>query len=443
MMPLTRCGLLFAIAMTAASTALAETVDLYPSAKAWAEPVRVETRLRIEGRVTPEVVAGAKADPQSVSVEVQLAYQQEGLKPEGDQTRRVMRQVERASSTLPGAAGLRDDHRSLVARAASQGSRVAAVAGPLTRAELDLIELPADPLDLAGLLPAGPTRDGGTWKIDAVAVGQLLRLEADTLCEVTGIVSDVTARHAKLRFAGPVHGHVDGAEIEIELRGIALFDRALGRLTRVNLGWKETRKVGPATPALEATAKLNLEIAPAAADDQIAVTDLLLAETTRLDERVRLTTGDGAWHLLGDRDWFVVASGTRATTLRRVEAGRLAAVTTLTPASRRDLTAKDFEREVRYSLGGQLNQVIGTERGVTPSGLATDALSSVGTIDGKPVEWRHHLIAGEPGTLTATTTLPSLEGPADDTAVRRLIGSIAPAPNQAETAAAKATAVRR
>lgn len=438
-MLLTRCGLLFALATTAASVAWAESLDLYPSAGAWAEPVRVETQLRIEGRVTPE----AMADPQPVSVEVRLAYQQEGLKPEGGQTRRVMRQVLRASSTLPGTARLRDDYRSLVAQTAEQGSRVAAVAGPLTRAELDLIEQPADPLDLAGLLPAAPTRDGGTWKIEAWAVGHLLRLEADTLCEVTGIVSEVTARHAKLRFAGPVHGHVDGAEIEIELRGVALFDRALGRLTRVNLGWKESRKVGPATPALEATAKLNLEVAPAAADDRIAVTDLLLAETTRLDERVRLTTGDGAWHLLGDRDWFVVASGKRATTLRRIEAGRLAAVTTLTPASRRDLTAKDFEREVRYSLGEQLNQVTATERGVTPSGLSTDAIASAGIVDGKPVEWRHHLITGERGTLTATSTLPSLEGPADDTAVRRLIGSIEPANNQAETASAKANAVRR
>lgn len=435
--------LLLLLAVPATAKNYAESIDLTPNPGGWSDPISVETDLRISGEVTPEAAPGEEPHARPVAVQLQLAYRQEGLNCEADATPRVMRVIDRVERNQQGAAGLRSNRRALVAESHPSGARIAAVDGALTRPELDLVRLPADPLDLNALLPIETRiRDGGTWKVDPAAINRLLRVEADTVCEVTGILTGATSTHAKLRFAGPVHGHVDGAEIEIELRGVALFDRTKARLTQLNLGWKETRKVGPATPALEATAKLNVTVQPTADTEAFPVTDLLMAETVTPEERLRFTTADGGWSLLADREWHLVASNRRATTLRRIEQGRVTAVTTLTPAAR-GLTASDLEKEVRYSLGKQLYQILSTEQGVTPSGLRTAAIASSGEVEGQPAEWRHHVLASERAALTATTTLPAVEGPADDSAVRRMLSSISLSPAPEETAAAEATAVRR
>ncbi|TWT96631.1 hypothetical protein Pla108_24000 [Botrimarina colliarenosi] len=410
----------------------AESVDLTPWADLGSGPLAVEASLRFAGSVTAE---GA-ADAVPTRGDYRLAYVQEELPDSGPQPV-FARRVDQS------AAALRDDARLLLARPGERGAKITAASGPLTRGELDLVQLAADPLDIDGLLPLGNVRDGGTWKVPSGAVERLLRLKKGEVCEVVGVVSDITSTHARLRFAGPVHGEVDGARVEIDLRGVALFDRQLGRVSRLNLAWKESRAVGPATPAVEAIAKLNVTIDPADEEERLGADLLSQAAAASSDDRLLVTAGGGAWTLLAGRDWFVVADDHQATTLRRVEGGQVAAVTTLASTPQRKLPLGQFEREVRYALGEGLQQVVKSQETPDDKGVRRLMVASVGKAEEQPVEWRHHHLAGPHEALAATTTLPVADGKADDAAVRRLVESIRPASAPSETADARAPAVRR
>jgi len=252
---------------------------------------------------------------------------------------------------------------------------------------------------------------------------------------VTGLVVEATPDHAKLRLAGPVQGRVDGAAVEIDLRGVALFDRREVRLTRINLGWKESRKVGPATPALDATAKLNLTITPGDETERIGADELLLAAASQPDWRLEVPVADGRWRLLADRDWFVVASDRRATTVRRVVDGRVVAMTTLVAAARREPSLADYAQRVRYHLGERLGRITHTGESRSDEGVRRLAIASVGQESGQPVEWRHHHLAGPDGSLAATTTLPADDAAANDAVVVRLVESATPV-ERLETASA-------
>lgn len=414
-----------------------EPLFLSTTDNGWAQPAVVEATLRFEGTATAEA---AKEPSAGVRGQIDLTYLQAGLGTEAG-GRRVVRSVQRLDSTLAGVEVLAEAGRLLVAKDDARGAQVAAMDGALTRTQLDAIQLTADPLDIDAMLPDVPVRDGATWKVSQEALEQILRVQADTLCDVVAIVSDVTPGHVRLRFAGPVHGTADGAAVEIELRGVALFDRSLNRLTKFNLAWRESRTVGPATPAIEANAKLNLVVRPAGADERVTEADRQLALSKPVEARL-LVTPRGGWQLLADRDWFVVADGPAATTLRRVNGTEVDAVATLTTRTRTAMAASQLEREVRNALGDQLGQVVSTSVGKTLHGDDWLSIASVGQSDSRPVQWRHDHVSTGATAVAVTTTRADTEDALAEAAVRRLVDSLEPTDPTA-TATAGPSKVRR
>lgn len=427
--------LLACVSVASADDSFDDAVDLTPWSNVGSGPVTVETSLRYAAEVT------AEESSQSLPVqgEVTLVYTQQDFSRGVLGTPRVLRRIDRVTG-----AELRPEARLLVAETDAGGAKVVAANGPLTRAELDIVQAAADPLDIDTLLPGGEVRDGGTWNIDPAMVGRLMHVTPGDVCEVVGVVSDITPTHARLRLAGAIEGTIDGAKVAIDLRGVALFDRSAGRLTKLNLAWKEKRELGPATPAMEANAKLNVAI-EAATEESPLDADLIASVAKKpLDDRLLVRVAAGGWTLLADRDWFVVAGDRRSTTLRRIDGDKIAAVTTIVADSPRKVSLPEFEGEVRHALGKDLSQIVKSQLTPDDGGVERLAVASIGKVDQQPVAWRHHHLAAAGAALSATTTLRVDDaGGTDDTAVRRLIESVRPLTAQSETAAAEAAAVRR
>ncbi|MEQ8849045.1 hypothetical protein [Botrimarina sp.] len=398
----------------------APTIDFSPTGRV-APPSVVRVDLRYEATATAE----ASEHPAKSNGQLKLEYRQAAVDDRGGRYVRVVDRCRDARNADP----LGAHRRVLLAEPGVTGVRVAAAGAPLERSELDLVQPSADPLDLPSLAPIEPLADGGVWSLDALSLGRLMRLDRVTLCEVTGVVADANDRFALLKLAGAVHGLVDGASVEIDLRGAALFDRAAHSFTKANFAWDERRVVGPATPAIEARAKLNIAVRPLGpADEPIATAVVDRAARATFDPRLLITTGDGRWSLLADRDWFVVASGRDATTLRRVEGERIAAITTLTPRGDSPVTLESLRDEVRSALGDQLQQFTSGDRGANAAGLTFVEVTAVGAIDGRPAIWnRAHVAAGE-RAIALATTIASSETGADDPSrpVRELIETLHP-----------------
>ena len=428
---------LLTIACLSGVSAARENVELGPAAEASSTPVAVKARLTVSGAVRGERAADDEATP--VEIDARLEYAQTGTRRPGGGTVIVRRAESRAAN------GDRGDDRLFLAEPSPNGARVTAVAGPLPRADVDRLEWAADPLDLAGLLPGDPVREGATWRLADSAAARLMRLDSTSLVEVTAILTDLTSKHARIRFAGPLHGRNDGATTEIDLRGVALFDRAAGRFSQVNLAWKEARKLGAATPALTATAKLNVVIAPLAADRRFTSVDLSRAAAATPDARLLIEAPDHTWTLLAPRDWFVVGATARAVTLRQVadqDGGRAELTVVARPG--KALPSDEFRREVEYTLGDGLRAVGASTTGVTSGGLQRLTLASAGQVEGAPTTWWHTQLVGPGGVVSAATTAPRSEDTTEDPA-DELLDSLRLRGGNAETATAPAAAaaVRR
>ena len=68
---------------------------------------------------------------------------------------------------------LREDMRLIAVKSGKAGVSISSPHGPLTREELDLIDLPGNTLLLDGLLPDEKVKIGGSWKIADAALGQI------------------------------------------------------------------------------------------------------------------------------------------------------------------------------------------------------------------------------------------------------------------------------
>lgn len=377
-------------------------IDLAGAAATPDSPVAVTAHLRVTGAVTGE----ADEAPSPVRRDATVRYVQQPAAPE-----RYARLV-----TEVAGAPLRTERRLLVARPGDSGAELVAARGNLRRDELNTVQLAADPMTVGAVLPTIPVREGATWVVSQADARRLMRLDDVSLCEVTGILVDTTARHARVRFAGPVHGTAAGAEVKIELRGVALVDRVGDRVSRLNLAWSETRARGPATPALEATAKLNVTIGPADAD-VIPQESLARVASAPHDTRLETAALAGRWKLLAERDWRVIDDSASATTLRRIGTDGVAAQTTLTPVSRSTGSIEQLERDVRFSLGDALTRVIGHQRAAIDAGAEVLSVASIGQIEGQPTAWRHYLVTGPNSAVAATTTTPITDaGTPDDVA---------------------------
>ena len=86
---------------------------------------------------------------------------------------------------------LRDDMRLITVHSDKAGVSISSPHGPLTREELDLIDLPGNTLVLDGLLPDAKEKIGDSWKIADSALAKLVCVDLVSRNEVTCELSDV------------------------------------------------------------------------------------------------------------------------------------------------------------------------------------------------------------------------------------------------------------
>jgi hypothetical protein len=146
---------------------------------------------------------------------------------------------------------------------------------PLTREELDLIDLPANSLLLEELLPKDPVSPGDTWKHSDELMAALLRLDAVSLCDVQSMLAEVNAAEnvAKISLAGTVQGGIGGVATEIEFKARYTFDLNLKRIILFALLVKEKRSVGHVAPGFDTVAKQIVRIRPNATSEVLKQRD--------------------------------------------------------------------------------------------------------------------------------------------------------------------------
>ena len=391
------------IAGIASPTRAADTYDLTPAPLGQATH-RVSVELELAGELLAnDWTAASKAEDDAttaqrlpLSVEAKLSYD-ERLLEQG----RTARWYETAEANIKSGAGIRaprlpHDRRLVLAQRGESGRVVLKPAnGTLTRTELDLIDIIGDAQALDQLLPGKAVAEGEDWAIPDQAMATLLGLDSVAVCEVKGVLDSGNQRYVRFQIAGAVHGVVDSATTEFDVRAIGLFSRQQRRVTQLNLAMTEKRTIGPATPGLEGTAKAKIKRAPVATPGQLAAEKLKSLGKLKAASRLMLDAQRQGFRLEHSRDWFLAGETNESVTLRRVDASGLTAQTTLKrmspKAEGRLTTPEQFEREIRYSLGEAFGNLVSSEQWTTPTGCRVMSLVVEGEAQGVPLEWRYYL----------------------------------------------------
>lgn len=426
------------IAVAGHGHARAEGVILRESPKV-GDTSHVIVELKAAGLYRPNSAPGApEAKPLQLKVETRFDFLERVLAV-GDrgEAMRVVRRVNQAASAIngeirPSASSIRPEVATLVATLRENGCFSFSPGGPLTRAELELVQAPGDPLALTGLLPEKAVDIGDTWVIPDATAKSLSDYDALASNSLRAKLETLDDSSARVRVAGEIRGAARGGEGSMTFDGNYTFSRKTGRIDRLTLNRAEVRKPGPVEAGLDLKGTLTVERDPA--EPPAELSDAALSGLPQEDAGQRglllYTSPDAKYTFLHDRDWHIFWDDTRMTVLKRLDHGEVTAQCNIRIGPKagkgRHQDPAQFREDIRRALGKRFGHLLGEGEveGTQPAGYRyrVGVQGREGDLD---IIWYYYLLANPDGEqLLATFTLsePQLKNFAEQDL--QLIGSL-------------------
>lgn len=426
-----------------------ETIALRETAKV-GRTAKTRFELKADGQYRPES-GEKKTEPLDLNVRGRLDYTERVVKIGRDETpRKVVRMVERAGAAIdgkvvPARSSLRPEVGFLVAEKRDDGVFSFSPGGPLTRSELDLIQVPADPLDLPGLLPQRKVKVQESWLVSTDAARSLSGYDAIAVNGLRAVLLKFDDDRAVVRLKGEVRGASLGGLGKIAIDGTCEFDRRAGWIDSVRLDRVELREAGPVEAGLDVKSSVSLTRSaiepPAELNDEN--TERLAVDATADRALLTATSPDGSFSFAHDRDWHLFSENVKRIVLRRVERGEVTAQCNLTVGPKagrgRHQDPKQFRDDIRAALGKRFERFVDEgELDQGPNGNYCYRAVARGKVGDLDVIWIYALIASPAGDqLSAAFTLAAAEAKSFGDQDVRLIGSVqwnAAAPAEAKPA---------
>jgi len=296
---------------------------------------------------------------------------------------RCVREYERASvrTTI----GKRVSTQSLppeVALIAVQGQRSGLLKyspdGLLTRDNVDLLDVPGDPLAVVAVLPPREVEVGEEWDVPDWAVQMLATLEAASTAAMTARLADVSDGTARVEFEGRAEGARLGAVTNVKLSGHLLYDLDENLIRTVDLTHTEKGAVGTVTPGIDSQVRVIVERSLAVSEGPL--TDEL-AESLPLEppaDRLPLRFAAPAWglQLFHSRGWHIFHANftedPQVVILRLLEEGTLVCQCNFSPvpsaAPGEHTPLEEYEESIRQSLGAKFGAIVARDKIPTQDG---------------------------------------------------------------------------
>lgn len=406
---------------------------------------RIAVKMEVGGDL--KVPGEGKPKPLKMSVVASMKYDERLLESTTGHAR-SLRHYDEAQATIKIENGsvtpaLSDEHRLVGVDWTGDVCTLYSPGGPLTRDELELIDLPGGSLLLDGLLPATAVAQGATWNQPDAFWATLLRLDAVGANDVASVLKELVAgQHADVELAGHVDGAVEGVSTEIEIKGRYRFDLTRQRIVSFALAVQEKRSVGYVGPGLDIVARLEMTLEPLAESPTLADTALagLPLDLAAAGQLLGYQSPTQEYRLLNDRRWHIIDERPELTQLRYVDRGELVAQCNVAPGTKapagKHTPLEKFQEDVRKALGESFGQFVHATSGTSPLGYVVHRVVASGTVQELPIEWRYYLLADEQGrqvifAFTLEQPLVETFGDADEL----LVGSLTIAQPPAETAA--------
>ncbi len=230
--------------------------------------VRVTARLEVGGQLKVTSDKDKKTDSIPMSVVAAFGYDEQRLDDGSAPDHRLaLRKYDEVQATIKIAdrvikPELRDTRCLVAAALGKVGVYLSSIDGPLTREELELIDIPGNTLVVSDLLPQSEVEQGFRWKPTDDTLARLLGLDAVGHTEVECVLVDVQNGVAEMTLEGSLGGAINGVASEMELKGKLFFDVEHSVPKSLLLAIKEQRGIGHVGPGLDVVAKLKETFTP-------------------------------------------------------------------------------------------------------------------------------------------------------------------------------------
>lgn len=394
----------FALLLAASQASAQDTYVLAANRQA-GDLTRVTALLEVGGDL--KVVNDGVVKPLKMSVVGNMAYDELIFTAEKEAVS-SLRYYDRAEAVIKIERGgatpkLPEDRRLIGADWGSGGMTLFSPEGPLTREQLDLIELPASSLVVDALLPEEPVAVGGKWKHSEPLLAILLDLDAVSSGEVESELKEAkSGQTALIEMAGTVSGAVSGVSTKIEIKGRYQFDFKQRRITHLTLLIKEDRSIGHVATGLDAVSKLTLTMAPLTESRHLTPE---IQESVTLDPNPQSNplvydSTAGEFRLVHDRRWHAI-NDDKLLTLRLVDRGDLiaqcnvSALAKVGPGER--VTLAKFQSDIQQALGNKFERFVKASQGTDERGYVRYSVQAVGTVAELPIQWNYYLVSDDQG----------------------------------------------
>ncbi|NUQ64657.1 MAG: hypothetical protein HUU20_19520 [Pirellulales bacterium] len=364
---------------------------------------RVQTKVEVGGDLT--VVEDSKVKRLKMSVVANLGYHERFLLASAgaDGPLRSIRHYDQASAAIKIEDGgfqpvLSENRRLIGAQVDGAEAGLFSPRGPLTREELDLIDVQGSSLMLGRLLPDGPVAVGATWKHSEAVLAALLRLDEVGKADVQSTLASVKDGAALIEMSGKAEGAVNGVSTEIELKAKYQFHLKAGRITWLGLLIKENRSIGHVGTGLDVVARLQTTITPGAEAEQLsdtAIAGLPISPTPELMQLVHRSP-DGKWEFAYDRRWFITAESADGLALRMVDRGELVAQCNVAAVGKAEpgklVSLESFQKDIQRALGKNFGQFVKAAQRSNEAGYRVFRVEAQGEVEQLPILWIYHLV---------------------------------------------------
>jgi hypothetical protein len=409
------------VGLLVAGLANAQTHTLVESPRE-SECFRIKTETQVTG--TLKVTRDGKTVPLKIVAKNEHAFNERILAADKLVARKALRYYQTAAShaTVDGERverALSADRRLIVAQRTADALACYSPAGPLTRADLEVVSEHFETLHLPGVLPTKDVAVGDTWKLESIVVQSLCLFDGLIAHELNARLKEVAGGVAVMSIEGTAKGIENGALANLTISATVRFDMVSKHIVRVEWKQKDIRDQGPVTPAaeLETTSTLVRELLTSAPTELVDAIVTALPPTDNPPATLKhLAHRDakGRYQFLHSRDWYVVGQTDYHLVMRLLDRGDFIAQATLTPwanaGAGKHMTAEEFEKLASGGASWKLEQVI--DRTPVPTDVDRWAyrISARGELDGSPVVQNFYVIADALGNQMILTFTLRPEG---------------------------------
>jgi hypothetical protein len=299
--------------------------------------------------------------------------------------------------------GLRPERRLIAVESGDKAAVLFSPQGPITREELELIELAGSGLALEALLPPRVQKIGSQWPLRDTTVARLLGLEAVSQQDVACTFDSVKEGVAIVSLAGKITGAVGGVSSDIELKGKLNFDLRQRAVTWLTLAYKENRAIGHAQPGFDVMTTLRMVSAPSQpiADLSDKVLSGLALKPNGSQTLIELNSASGGFQLTHDRRWSVMLERHDVTVLRLIDRGDLIAQCNITPrpplGKDEQFTMEGFQDDVKRVLSKNFEEMVEATEETSDSGMRVLRVVVAGKVGELPIQWTYYHLSDNKG----------------------------------------------